>query len=132
VALRPAQVHAQEHLGPVGRLGPAGARADRHQRRSFVVLAGEEQRRALRLEGPCQGVGLAVQFRLEVGVVALGEEVEERDDVVGAVLQATPGCDLRAQAVGLTEDLLGGALVIPEAGLERLRVEPFEGRFLGG
>jgi hypothetical protein len=132
VALRPAQIHAQEHLRPVGRLGAACARADRQERRALVVLAGEEQRRALRLEGPCQGVGFAVQLALEVGVVALGEEVEERDDVVGPVLQATPRGDLRAQAVGLAEDLLGGALVVPEAGLERLRVEPLKGRFLGG
>ena len=32
VALGPAQVHPQEHLGPVGRLGAAGSGADREDR----------------------------------------------------------------------------------------------------
>src|SRR6185503_21042279 len=39
MALGPAQVHPQEHLGPVGRLGATRARADREQGRALVVLA---------------------------------------------------------------------------------------------
>ena len=40
-ALRPAQVHAQQHLGPVLRLGAAGAGMDRHDRVLAIVLAAE-------------------------------------------------------------------------------------------
>jgi hypothetical protein len=43
VAFGPAQVHPQEHLGPVGGFGPAGAGADGEQGISSVVLAAEEQ-----------------------------------------------------------------------------------------
>ncbi|MGD0248125.1 MAG: hypothetical protein ABSB75_03645 [Candidatus Limnocylindrales bacterium] len=43
VAFGPAQVHPQEHLGPVGGLGPAGPGADGQQGISSVVLAAEEQ-----------------------------------------------------------------------------------------
>ncbi len=43
----PAQVHPQEHLGPVGGLGAPGAGTDREQGRPIVVLAGEQQRGAL-------------------------------------------------------------------------------------
>ena len=40
-ALRPAQVHAQQHLGPVLRLGAAGARMDRDDGVLAIVLAAE-------------------------------------------------------------------------------------------
>jgi hypothetical protein len=43
MALGPAQVHPQEHLGPVGRLGPAGSGTDREERGALVVFAGEEE-----------------------------------------------------------------------------------------
>jgi hypothetical protein len=43
VPFGPAQVHAQDHLGPVGRFRAAGARADRQQGISLVVLAAEEE-----------------------------------------------------------------------------------------
>ncbi len=40
-ALGPAQVHAQQHLGPVLRLGAAGARMNRDDRVLAIVLAAE-------------------------------------------------------------------------------------------
>ncbi len=42
VALRPAQVHAQQHLGPILALGAAGAGVDGHDGAARVVLAGEQ------------------------------------------------------------------------------------------
>ena len=39
--LGPAQVHAQQHLGPVLRFGAAGARMERHDRILAIVLAAE-------------------------------------------------------------------------------------------
>ena len=41
-ALEPAQVHAQQHLGPVLGLGAAGAGVDGEDRAALVVLAAEE------------------------------------------------------------------------------------------
>ena len=41
-ALEPAQVHAQQHLGPVLRLGAAGAGVDGEDGAALVVLAAEE------------------------------------------------------------------------------------------
>src|SRR6185503_16696615 len=43
MALGPAQVHPEQHRGPVGRLRAAGPGADRQDRRTAVVLAGEEE-----------------------------------------------------------------------------------------
>jgi hypothetical protein len=50
MAFGPAEVHPEEHLGPVGCLGPAGASADRQDRAALVVLAREEERRSLAIE----------------------------------------------------------------------------------
>ena len=43
VLLGPAQVHAQQHLGEVGRVHPPGAGADRDDRGALVVLAVEQR-----------------------------------------------------------------------------------------
>ena len=42
-AFGPAQVHAEENLGPVLSVGPAGAGVDRDERVACVVLAREER-----------------------------------------------------------------------------------------
>ena len=65
---RPAQVHAQEHLGPVLRVGAAGAGRDRHNRVAGVVLA-VEQRLLLQARelGP-DGRDLLGDLGLELGL----------------------------------------------------------------
>ena len=63
-SLGPAQVHAEEHLGPVLRVGAALAAVDRDERVAGVVLAGEER---VLLE-PGQ---LALERRDEPGDVAV-------------------------------------------------------------
>ena len=42
VALGPAQIHAQQHLGPVLAFGAAGAGMDGHDGAALVVFAGEQ------------------------------------------------------------------------------------------
>ena len=123
VALGPAQVHPQEHLGPVGRLGPAGAGADRQQRRPVVVRTGEEQRGPLAQVVDLERRGVAVELGLELGVGRLGEQLERREEIVGPGQELVPGRQLAAQAVGLAQDLLRGAAVIPEAGFLGQRLE---------
>ena len=121
--LGPAQVHPQEHLGPVGRLGPAGAGTDRQDGGPLVVLAGEEQRGPLARELGLERRGVALELRLEVGVRGLVEQLHGGFEVVGAGQQVAPRLDLGAQAVGFAEDLLGAALVVPEAGFLGQRLE---------
>src|SRR5215207_4843704 len=41
--LCPAEIHAEQHLGPVLRVGPPFTRVDRDDRIARVVLAGEER-----------------------------------------------------------------------------------------
>jgi hypothetical protein len=132
VALRPAEVHPDEHLRPVRGLGAADARDHVQGRAVLVVLAGEQERGALALEITAQGLGFAIELCRQVRVLAFREEVEERGEIVGAALELAPRADLGAQAVSLPKDLLGGALVVPEAGLEGLPVERGEALFPGG
>ena len=130
MALRPAQVHPNEHFGPVRRLGAPGAGADRQDRAALVVLAREEERGPLALEIPVELGGAAVELRGQLFVTGFLDELERREQIVDAGLEAAPELDLGTEAVGLTEHLLGGSLVVPEAGLERQRLELADAAFL--
>jgi hypothetical protein len=123
VALAPAQVHPQEHVGPVGRLGPARAGADRHDRVLGVVLAREQEQRALARELRPERVRLTGEVSLRVGIGRVGEQLLELLEIGHAPFEGPPGLDLVAQALGLADGLLGRSLVVPEPRLDRTRVE---------
>jgi hypothetical protein len=114
--LRPAQIHPEEHLGPVGGFGAAGAGADRQDRGAVVVLAREQQLRALPIEVPLEGIALAVALGGELGIAGFLDELAQGLEFVRACLEAGPQLDLGAQPVCLAQDLLGGPLVVPESG----------------
>jgi hypothetical protein len=130
MALGPAEVHPQEHLGPVGRLGAAGAGADRQDRAALVVLAGEQERRPLALEVLLELGRRPIELGGQLGVRGLLDELEGGEEIIDAGLQASPELDLGPQAVGLAEDLLGAALVVPEPGLAGQRLELGDAPFL--
>jgi len=79
------------------------------------VLTGEQERGPLAAEIGLERCRVALELRLEVGVGGLVEELEGGLEVGDPSQQVTPGFDLGAQAVGLAEDLLGAALVVPES-----------------
>jgi hypothetical protein len=80
------------------------------------MLTGEQEGGPLPGEVDLQGAGIAVELRLEVRVIRLVEQFEGRLEIAGAGEQVVPGLELGSEAIGLAEDLLRGALVIPEAG----------------
>jgi len=123
MALGPAEVHPEQHLGPVGGLGATGAGADRQDGRPLIVLAVEEQLRPLAREVAFEDRALLVELGAQLGVIGLLEELGGRLEVGRSGQQAGPQLDLGAKAVGLSEDLLGGALVVPEAGLAGQRLQ---------
>ena len=79
-----------------------------------------------------EGVRLAREVGLGLGVGRVDEEVDELLEVRGALLERAPQADLLAQALGLADDLLRGALVVPEPGLDGAGVELRYAAFLGG
>jgi hypothetical protein len=84
MALRPAQVHPEEHLGPVGGLGPTGPGADREDRAALVVLAGEQERRSLPIEVLLELRRRPLQLRGQLLVARFLDELERRQEIVDA------------------------------------------------
>jgi hypothetical protein len=60
---------------------------------------------------------------LQLGVRVLVEQLERDLEVVGAGQQLSPRVELGSETVGFSEDLLGAALVVPEAGFLGQRLE---------
>ena len=89
----------------------------------LVVFAGEQQCGAFPGELGLERRAVPLELGLELRIGHLGEQLHAGREVLGAHEQSLPQVDLGAQAVGLPEDLLGGSLVVPEAGFEGQRVE---------
>jgi hypothetical protein len=131
MALGPAEVHPQEHLGPVRGLRAAGAGGDRDDRVLGVVVAREEEEGPFPLERPADLVRLLLEVGLGLGIGRLLEEGDELLEIVGALLEAAPERYLVAQALGFAEDGLGRPLVLPEVRLGPTGIERREALFLG-
>jgi hypothetical protein len=128
---RPAEVHPEEHLGPVGRLRATGTGADREDRALLVVLAREQERGSLPAEVRLEGRRLAIELGAQVGIAGLLDQLEGRQEIVGPRFEASPQLDLGAEVACLAKDLLGGALVVPEAGLAGQRLQVGDATLLG-
>ena len=84
MALSPAQVHAQEHLGPVRRFGPARTGADGKEGVTLVVLSTEKE--------SASGLGVVAlelrrlpgDFRQEFLVLFLLGQIEQLRRGIGA------------------------------------------------
>jgi len=95
------------------------------------VLAREEERRSLATEIGLEARDDTIELRRQLRVTGLVDELEGREEVVDAALEPAPQLDLGSEAVGLAEDLLGSALVVPEARLAGQRLELRDAPFLG-
>jgi hypothetical protein len=84
VPFGPAQVHAQEHLGPVGRLGAAGTRADAEDRVALVVGAREQEAGSLAREVGRERCVFALEAGEDGGVAFFLGELSELEQVIGA------------------------------------------------
>ena len=123
VALGPAEVHPEEHRRPVGRLGAPGTGADAQDRRSLVVLTGEQELGALAKEIAFEVLDRAVDLVLQLGIARLLGELQRRLEVVRSGKEARPELDLGPEAVGLAQDALRATGVVPEARLGSALVE---------
>ena len=113
--LGPAQVHAQQHLGPVLGVGAAGAGRDLDEGGAAVVLAGEER-------GLLQRVDLARgrAGRWRPARSAISSSSSASSTIVGrsssSVREAVEQVELAGQLGPLGAHLAGGAGVVPESG----------------
>ena len=117
---RPAQVHAEEHLGPVLGVGPPRSRVDLQDRIAGVVLSGEER---VLLEPPelaFERVDDLGDLRAELALT----EGEELLRVVVLALEALVALELPRRACVLGRDASGPGLVVPETGSAHRLLEP--------
>ncbi len=120
---RPAQVHAQQHVGPVLRVGAARAGVDRADRVAVVVLTGEQRAQLQRVELTAErfepGADLALDRLVALLAGKLGERLEIRNRAVELIDEGDVLLELRELGV----DLAGAILVVPEVGLADLDLE---------
>src|SRR5215212_6256732 len=122
--LREADQHAQQHLGPVLRVGSSCAGVDGDDRVAGVVAASEEP---LELEiRQARRDALALLGELVLERLVLGRHLLERLEVVDVALELAVGLQLALGARMLRRDLRGLLLVVPEAGLAHLVFERAE------
>ena len=111
-ALGPAEVHAQQHLRPVLRLGPAGARMNRDDGVALIVLAAEH----LANLGAFDLLAQLGQTRLHVAghVLALLGPFEQHGQVVGLAAQRLGEIEVLLQPAAPLQHALGTGLIAPE------------------
>jgi len=126
MALRPARVHAEQHLGPVLALGPAGAGIDLDIGIVRVRLA-REQRRDLVPLRPFGKLGEAAHGIVGKRGVAFGLGHLEELGRVGKLPLDRPGrADRLLQPPPLAHDVLGVLGVVPQRRVFDLGVELLE------
>ncbi len=116
--LRPAQVHAHQHLCPVLALGAAGPRMHRDDRVQRVGLAGEHGLRFQLLGERFERRNLALQIRL--GRLAFLRQFEVSLDVVGPARQLRIVGQQRLQPLALAHQRLRLRSIRPHAGVGNL------------
>ena len=122
-SLRPSQVHAQQHVGPVLRVGAAGTGVHRADRVAVVVLT-REQREQLEVAEPHLERRQSVDDLLLERLVALvARELRERLEVGELLIERVVELDVVAVPRQLGGDLAREALVVPEVGLAHLLFE---------
>src|SRR5438034_6600034 len=117
--LGPAEIHAHEHLRPIGCVGPADAGADREHRVALVVRARELRLEARLLDLIPEHGELAVDIGRKRRVV----EGEELCEIVGAFGEPVPALDAWAQEAEPLQYLLRALSVVPEIRTRRLCFE---------
>ena len=119
-------VHAEQHLGPVLRVGAAGAGVDLADRVALVVLTAEQR---AQLEPVELGRDLRDPVRdltFDRVVALFASELEQRLEVGDALAQVVDELDVGADARLLGRDLARLVLVVPQLGIGGFGVELLE------
>jgi hypothetical protein len=119
--LRPAEIHSQQHLGPVLRLGPAGAGMNGHERVLAIVLAPQHLLDLARLHFLVE----CVERPRDVGFngFAGGGPLEQHRQVVGLASQRHHEVAVLLETSSTLQNFLRFSLVFPEIGRGGARLE---------
>ena len=121
--LGPTREHAQQHRGPVLRVGATGARVHFADRVALVVLAAEQRAELEPVEGAPEIVELRRDLGLDRLVVFLAPELEQRLHVGDAAVEVVDQLDVVAHRGELAAHLARLVGIVPEIGRRRLGLE---------
>ena len=113
-ALDPAEIHAQEHLGPVLRFGAPGARVNRDDGVLAIVFAAEHLLDFAAFDETGELVDALRQLRSDI--FALTGPIDEHAEVVCFGSERGDQLDFFLDAAAPLEGLLRLDLVVPEIG----------------
>ena len=119
----PAQVHAQQHLGPVGGVDAAGFGPDGDQRLARVVLAGQQGAHLELVDAVPQRPELALDLGPRLRVVLRLAELPEHLGVVDPPTKVLDPTDLALHVGQPAGYPLRALLVVPQVGDGRLLLE---------
>jgi hypothetical protein len=131
VALAPAVVHAEEHLGPVLAFGAAGAGVHGHQGVAEVVGALEHVLELQRLQLAPDPLDLRGDLLQHPFILLHLEEVEHLVGVGAAGGEGEPGRGPHLDLVRFVDQLARGGPVVPEGGVAHPRLELIQLFLLG-
>ena len=121
MALRPAGVHAVEHLRPVLRLGPPGPGVELQNRVGLVIFPGQQRRHAGLFHLLFQLRIVALQFFQQFRVVRLLPHFTQGGQILpGGAQFFLPG-DFVLQLFQADLHFLGALEIVPESVLFRFR-----------
>src|SRR6266404_7341763 len=116
--LRPSQIHSQQHLGPVLRLGSPSPRMNRHDRIQAVVLSRKQRLGFHPVDEFAQRVHVALQIRRNI--LAFAGQIEIGGDVVSSARQVPFKRQQAFQPLALAHYLLRFCRIRPQIGIRRL------------
>ena len=120
-ALRPLQVHAQQHLRPILRFGAARARMDCDDGVGAIVLAAEHLLRLGRLDLRLELAEAAREIRADV--LPSIRPLDQHAQIVDVPAERLPQRHVFLQTPAALHYLLRVGLVTPEIGLARLLLD---------
>jgi hypothetical protein len=123
MAFRPAQVHAQDHLGPVLCLGAAGARLDIDIGVIGVHLAREHAPEFEPGQPLLETAEIRLDFGYRIGIVFLDCEFQQFAGIVEAGAQFVEDNDNLFELRTLLAERLGAIGFIPYIGLFELALD---------
>ena len=132
VGLAPAQVHPQEHLAPVLRLGATGARLDIEKCVGAVMLAREHAPELEVLDLPLQPVHVAAQGIERRRIVFHLDQFEQIAGVGQSAVEVLDGVHDEFQRGAFAAELLRALGFFPDARFAQFEFDFLQTVFLGG
>jgi hypothetical protein len=123
VCLAPAEVHAEQHLGPVAGLRAAGPGVHRDDRIAGVMLAREQAVQLGFAEPPLQGADALRRLAQRLGVLLRLGQLEQHLGVGVRTLERVEHVNLALEAALLAHQALGALPVVPERRVGGLLLE---------